>query len=520
MNYRVITGMLIARTAVHIGSGEENALTDALLRRDVEGKPLIPGTAIAGALRAMLTRLSPMLGGETCAALQDSGDPCNCPVCHLFGDINPSDKDVSSSTASNLLVFNASVIGDVSQTIIRDGVGIDRVTGASAGAAKFDMEVMPPGSQFELRMELRGTDQKDELLLAAALAEWKEGRVWLGGRVARGLGAFDLREIEYKTHSLDTADDLLAFLRSEEPWNLANAEEDWIDKHVASIRISPFGDLNNHVTKSWVTIEGTLQSEGALLTSDSLVSGLYGFDHAPLLAQLGDWKHPVLTGAGLRGVIRSHGERIARTLATLNADNEVFLKKCPACNPLEGKIGEPLPSCDSLLKKAKHSSKTEVKDNDLCLACRLFGSTRRGSRFIVEDAPYESTPEQKEPVLKILDFLAIDRFTGGGAESLKFDALTLWKPAFSLRLHLDNPAEWEIGWLMFVLRDMADGWLSVGAGTTKGLGRVKLVDWSLRFGYLRPEDSLSTSNLGPSSKDGIYNTVTLDPKTKDWLELA
>ena len=53
MKYRVITGTLKARTAVHVGSGEGNDLADALLRRDTEGTILIPGTAIAGALRGV-----------------------------------------------------------------------------------------------------------------------------------------------------------------------------------------------------------------------------------------------------------------------------------------------------------------------------------------------------------------------------------------------------------------------------------------------------------------------------------
>lgn len=31
-----------------------------------------------------------------------------------------------------------------------------------------------------------------------------------------------------------------------------------------------------------------------------------GFDHAPLLRQVEGWQEPALTGAGLRGVLRSH----------------------------------------------------------------------------------------------------------------------------------------------------------------------------------------------------------------------
>ena len=119
MRYRVITGTLEARTAVHVGSGEGNELTDSLLRRDTKGNLLIPGTAIAGALRAMLTRLAPRLGHAPCVALQppEKRDArkqkcCDCAVCRLFGDVEPGDERVSrevesASAASRLLVFNA-----------------------------------------------------------------------------------------------------------------------------------------------------------------------------------------------------------------------------------------------------------------------------------------------------------------------------------------------------------------------------------------------------------------------------
>lgn len=501
MTYQVITGTVKARTAVHVGSGASGDLTDALIRRDAAGQPIIPGTAIAGALRALATRLAPRLGlgDKMCAALTGSNDSCDCAVCHLFGDINPSDAEGATSEASRLLAFNARLNDDAPNTLIRDGVGVNRVTGAAAraGGVKFDLEVLPAGSAFELRLELRDVGPKDKQLLAAVLAEWRAGRAWLGGNVARGLGGFALQEIQYKAHPLNNPDALLAFLKEDEPWHTAKPWEGWLDKQLGEIEITSqenieqkegTQDILSYVARCWITIEGTLQAQGALLTNDATTAGLTGFDHAPLLAQLGEWQYPVLAGSGLRGVLRSHAERIARTLATRNAGGEdEFLRKCPACSPVESRPGEPLASCDVLLK-GKVSTNDEVSDEHLCLACRLFGSTRRGSRLIVEDAPYEPTEMQAEPVLKMLDFLAIDRFTGGGAERLKFDALALWKPAFRLHLHLENPAPWELGWLALVVRDLQEGWLSVGFGMAKGFGRVRLKHPQFTLGYLSPDD--------------------------------
>ena len=107
MKYCVITGTLEARTAVHVGSGEENELADSLLRRDVQGNILIPGTAIAGALRALLTRLAPRLDGGVCKALSEpppAGNDrkgCSCHVCRLFGDVEPGDEGNGTTETGN-----------------------------------------------------------------------------------------------------------------------------------------------------------------------------------------------------------------------------------------------------------------------------------------------------------------------------------------------------------------------------------------------------------------------------------
>ena len=556
LKYTVITGTLQARTAVHIGSGEGNEGFDALLRRDAAGNLIIPGTAVAGALRGLLTRLAPRLFDKdgVCKALLDEGTRgkspqkgCNCAVCQLFGDVEPSDierrteesgaETKKRSKASQLLVFDARPKENQSvKPLIRDGVGIDRASGAAAraGRAKFDIEVLPKGTEFTLRMELRIQDQKDvfdmERLLAAGLGEWQKKRAWLGGNVARGLGGFELLDVQYGTRDLDDDGELMSFLKDDRLWEATRPESKWLENRlkdnvghvqtlehareaaVQSWKLSKDKSDELPIADRWVEWDLLLEAQGPLLTNDITASGLKGFDHAPLLAALGDWTKPVLAGSGLRGVLRAHAERIARTLITHQAiaikrgDREGqrkaqeadFLKRCPACDPLarrstpKPKIPVPMECCDSLLRhEVKHSENREVRPEQLCLACRLFGSTRNGSRLIVEDARYVG---KVPPDYKMLDFLAIDRFTGGGAEHFKFDALALWKPSFRLRIFLDNYEGWEMGWLALVLRDLTEDWLRVGFGAAKGFGQVtvNLESSTLRLASLGkpPEDDL------------------------------
>lgn len=537
MKYKVITATLIAATAVHIGTGEGNELTDALIRRDGKGQPFIPGTAIAGTLRNRLVRLAPRLGNIPCRALkskrEERNKSCNCAVCNLFGDLNPSDEKDSMSNASRLLFFNAYLEKETSnQTMIRDGVGIGRTTGTAArrSGVKFDLEIIPAGTSFKLRIELRGVNKTEEQLLAVALSEWINGRLRLGGRVAQGSGLLKLEKMQFGAIPLDNAESLMSFLLRDKPWEIAETTKDWLDTQLKNAKPAVSANINTSkiISRSWLWFSGTLQAKGPLLSNDILSGCTSGFNHAPVLSQQNDWLNPILPGASLRGIIRFHAERIARTLTTMNAKSKAdFLSCCPACDPnarVQDKADKlPLESCDSLLGKCSVQPDEPMDiGNSLCLACRLFGSTRLGSRLIVEDAAFKPANNQSGPIYKMLDFLAIDRFTGGGVDRAKFDALALWQPAFNLSIFLENPEPWELGWLQLIIRDFEEGWLSIGFGSAKGFGHVQLTDWSSTLGYLLPEDAppgLMETDL-PSKNNGIYTTKTINANTKGLLDMT
>jgi CRISPR/Cas system CSM-associated protein Csm3 (group 7 of RAMP superfamily) len=537
MRYRAILGKLVARTAIHIGTGEGSDVTDDLCRRDAGGNHLIPGMAIGGVLRTIATRLAPRLGSPVCRALWSDAElkglsddertqPCSCWTCHLFGSVNPREGDTEETggRASRLFVAHAKAsLPEGRSPRIRDGVGIDRAsrTSARAGSVKFDLEVLPKGAQFRFRLELEDANENDERLLAAALAEWQAGRAWLGGRAARGLGAFDLRSVKLVERDLSSADGLMAFLKTDKPWEQVAEDANWSTSQLNEARRQLQGGTACHecVARSFVTVRFDLRIDGLFLTNDTTAAVRGGFDYAPLLDVMNTSGRLTLTGAGLRGVLRSHAERIARTLATFDAnDVDAFGAICPACDPLRRptKLDEkaedtPLASCDALLKGIAPTDE-EVGDKHLCLSCYLFGSTRRGSRLIVEDAGSESPLAE---ISKVLDFLAIDRFTGGGKEGAKFDAIATWKPTFQVQMHMENPAMWELGWLALVLRDLKDEMLTVGFGAAKGFGRAKVGTFTVNHGFISDDDfagpiKLACGNAHPSS--GLYRVLTWDTR--------
>jgi CRISPR/Cas system CSM-associated protein Csm3 (group 7 of RAMP superfamily) len=517
----LFSGTLATRTPIHPGSGEGNALTDKCLRRDARGRLLLPGTAIGGALRTLATRLAPALGAEACAALNDGATSayCGCPVCTLFGELNPNDEEGEGGNASHLLIDHAPAeLPENATTQIRDGVGIERHRGTAAGeaAAKFDQELLPTGTRFALRIEWQcgddpWLDQLHARLLAAALGEWRAGRGWLGGGAARGLGALALEGLEIYRRDLGEVERLMDFLATDPtPGREHNPEQDrlqpdWLDRHLTAARAAtaPTGGARRFAR--W---QLRLSFGGPFLVNDPEAAVRSGFDHHPLVEQQGGEAYPLLPGASLRGALRQQAERIARTLTTARAkDAAEFGRLCPACDPLaRPPAGEKaaltaLASCDAL-------AEADSAPAAFCPGCRLFGANRFGSRLRVEGG--RTAPPAADTV-KVYDYLAVDRFTGGGIPGAKFDAMTLMDPCFDIALHLEEPEEWELGWLTLSLRDLAEGLIPIGFGAAKGLGRVKTVTGTLHLGYLRPGDL--PSGVEPGASDpatGIYRERILN----------
>lgn len=557
-----INADLVLQSGLHIGSGKSSGVTDDPVRRSGDGCLLIPGRAIAGSLRTTATRLAPRLFGDEgrCQSLlptekQQPDKPCNCLVCRLFGDVHPVEKsaeqpdDWDPAHPSQLWVYDAFAPA-ASQTFVRDGVGIQRQTGHAAENIKFDYEVVPRQTQFKLTMRLayqlgkkeetpipdRSTEQKVQQLLVATLAEWAAGRGQLGGNISRGLGQFKLENLTFTTPKLDSADALISYLQGEDVTSLRQAVPNWPEEPLAAARqkIVARGGNNAAVASSFLTISFDLTFADFFLQNDPLTAFLSGFDHAPMIEQLSKdgLGNPLLSGSSLRGVLRSHAEKIIRTLYTdfclknagSMAAGDRFKQNCPACDPLVRDKSESLASCITRLNDAELSKYHEWQEGDFCLTCQLFGNQERGSRFWVQDAHWQAG---KSVEWQAQDFLAIDRFTGGGLDGAKFDAAPLVGAVFETAVTLHNPAVWELGLLTLLLRDLSDGRLTVGFGAAKGYGRCHASNIQWHVGYLQPADATDfPSELDKVAENsGIYRLATLGaeawlPPEESWQEKA
>lgn len=126
----IIMAEMESKSPLRIGSQNNDDLIDILVLKDKNGQSFIPGTSIAGVLRAELE------------AVYDS-EPAN----KLFG----YEKDVSGH--QSLITVNDIVLKNT-ELVYRDGVSIDSLTGTAIKQHKFDYEAIERGARGELVLEM------------------------------------------------------------------------------------------------------------------------------------------------------------------------------------------------------------------------------------------------------------------------------------------------------------------------------------------------------------------------------
>lgn len=194
-----------------------------------------------------------------------------------------------------------------------------------------------------------------------------------------------------------------------------------------------------------------------------------------------------LPGSSLKGALRAHGERIVRTVGGESAGS----------GPIWA--NDPLNDARSYLPKdAPGIYKAS------CFTDQLFGSTEIASRFRVEDAYPVGAVQVEER-----NGVAIDRVFGSVAHG-PFDFQVCTGGEFKTKIHLKNFTLAQLGLIGLVLRDLDEGWFSLGFAKSRGLGlvSVSLEKATVTYpGCVRPEGSDKFQILGNTDKSWEYRTL-------------
>ena len=225
----------------------------------------------------------------------------------------------------------------------------------------------------------------------------------------------------------------------------------------------------------------------------------------------GEKEEPFVPGSSIKGMIRSHAEKICRSL------RETPVPVClPYLKPGDESAEEARQaSCGLRLEKFKKDKrKSSIPSPDVyslsCLACRLFGCHSAIGRFAASDA-YLAEDFKKNFVLEIRDGVAIDRFTGGAAKGAKYDLEVLTRGEFETVIEIRNFERWQLGLVGLILRDMEEGLVRLGFGKSRGLGRFKGVVSRFDLAYYRPPERFS--GLGALCSEKEQNAYGFFPES-------
>lgn len=214
-------------------------------------------------------------------------------------------------------------------------------------------------------------------------------------------------------------------------------------------------------------------------------------------------------GSSLRGVVRSHAEKLLRSL-----DEGL------ACDPT--RTGKPQRFAVRCLgaQQAREEGEQSHTDsekpdgprayNGSCYACRLFGNTLLAGRVRVGDLALLPEPP---PLLARRYHVAIDRVTGAVAQG-PFELEILTDARFEGQLVLRNFTLGQVGLLAGALLDVGDGLVPLGYGKSRGMGRVELTVQALHVRTLRdPRGALLGVGALATGSDGAYTLPAAETET-------
>ena len=210
-----------------------------------------------------------------------------------------------------------------------------------------------------------------------------------------------------------------------------------------------------------------------------------------------------LPGPSLKGVIRSHCERIARTVGEGRSCNPVVKEEsCVGRNGL----------------KQEHDGK-HVHSRS-CFICQMFGNTVLAGRVRTADAyPVNVDDVRTEE----RNGVAIDRVFGSVAVG-PFQMEVVTAGEFATRIAIRNFTIAQLGLLALALRDLKLGRVGVGFGKSRGLGHVTLEWGTLTVRYTRPPESRrrldGVAYLLGEDEAGKYGYVAGDGKPFGYASVA
>jgi len=468
MNYthRYLARIVIeAETPLAIGSGERDVMTDRLVTTDVNGLPYIPGTALTGVLRQSLSELGENVINE------------------FFGY-----QSGENGQGSRLILSSAQMIGKegrVADGLLSINFGDDfylnfinlpirqhvHIThkGAAETHGKFDEQVVYKGARFCFELELIGTEE-DNTAWNRILAEFSNPAFRIGGGTRKGFGEISVKDI--KSDCIDLQKDMVKYLSKSSDLN---------DSYWDPIHSIEKQKVNN---SGWTEYELTLVPEDFFLFGSGFSSENGDADMTFVTEKTIVWKD---------GKPQFSDEKVL--IPATSVKGALAHRVAFHYNKLCGITAEKLKesgSINDLLKNGFYDFRNKPNDkfdstdyNDrIKLVTTYNPAVRNLFGFIVDDqkengaqrgnAIFSDVFLLSAPKKKLLNHVAIDRFTGGAMDGALFtEEVASSKEEFSLKIMVNNMTSENDNYkkaFEAALKDLCNGMLPLGGGTMRGNG--------------------------------------------------
>lgn len=449
-----ISAVLIS--PLSIGSGEtEHSAGDVII--NAKGVPFIPGSSLAGAVRAYLSALE----GEA-------------NIAPLLGAIYDAEPGGEADRQSRMFFYDA--VFENPEMGIRDGVKLDE-NKTAVHMGKYERQVVEGAAPFKLRLEVirrewgNGLadqksvpgDWKSELKWIGLLVRgFSRGELRLGAKSRRGFGKIGVDKVRIKRFDMTDRNSHLQWLNWD--WNQEGAfegleagdvwEPESVEKNASSI---PWGSLNGSENDFGNGLEHTLEIplriQHTLLVRSYSTAFLMAAD-MPDYGQMtvgSEGEVAVIPGSSWAGAFRSHIVKI-------------------------------------IIEQLKGTDWQKAQD----MLEELFGTWVRGNERKKDLKASKITFE--ETVVKggwgiPMARTAIDRFTGGSLNGALYKEIPWAGGTVVLRIRWRKGKkeldEAICGMLLWAIKDLQEGFLAVGGETGIGRGIFESTDG----GLIRRDDS-------------------------------
>ncbi len=498
-----LRGFLKARTPFHVGGAVPGVESDLPLARDGNGNYHIPGTSLAGAMRARCV-----------AALKDDS------LDDLWGFQNSSRSGKQGTgMASRIFVEDGAVQLPAGGSVeIRDHVGLDEMWGVASEHIKFDQATLPRGTRIALEVciELSGKERDGlaSYMLACLIEDLEKGRIRIGAARSRGLGRVELENWKVQEEDLSSPEGILGILEER------SRELQLKDLKEGSDRARWRAPAVAEITLHWKPL-------GPVMVKAPLDA--VAVDTLPLLSTSAEGKlSPVLPGSSVKGALRAHAARILRTVIPVpdiswpDDGGQRFLKQKAELSLVSALFGaapasdesriddkteslQPLPGLAALAVDDCYA-RTEVTHDDWNLLQALPGASGNDEAVAAANLGVQLKAAGLD-TWTAAHHVAIDRWTGGSADSLLYSVLephgTEWEPLV-LRIDLDRlstaHSRAALALLFLTLRDLGQGKIPLGFAVNRGMGSIAIERFQIEGDGL---DETPLSDLSQHGGDSL-----------------